>query len=92
MKRLLFVLMCVCVISMTQAAIVITNGDFEDDATQTSNVTNWFDTVTVNTSNWWETTWAGPTVSPTGTSVLGLSYMWTTTNWAYQSVGTNTKR
>lgn len=72
-----------------QASLAISNGDFEDDAVQTSNVTNWFDTVTGTPANWWESTWAGPTVSPNGTSVLGLSYMFTTPNWAYQSIGVN---
>ncbi len=89
MKRLLFVLMCVALTGMATADLGISNGDFEADAVQTSNVTGWFDTVTVNTNNWWESTWAGPTVSPTGSSVLGLSYMFTTTNWAYQSIGVN---
>lgn len=72
-----------------QAGVSITNGDFENDAVQTSNVDSWFDTVTVNTANWWESAWAGPTVSPNGTSVLGLSYNNTTPNWAYQGIGVN---
>ena len=71
------------------AALSITNGDFEADTAQTSNVTDWYDTVTANTANWWESTWAGPTVSPNGTSVLGLSFMFEETNWAYQSLGSN---
>lgn len=97
MKRLLFVLMCVCFVSMTQAAIVITNGDFQTNApaSNTWNVDSWFDTYPTpdgQTNNWWwEATWYGPTVSPTGTSVMGLSYMFDTTNWAYQSVGTNSE-
>lgn len=69
------------------AALSITNGDFAADATQTQNVTGWYDRGA--TGNWWESTWAGPTVSPNGTSVLGLSYMFATSNWAYQGIGTN---
>ena len=83
--------MCVFFVSMTQADLSITNGDFEADASQTNNVTDWYDTVNDIPDNWWESTWAGPNVSPNGTSVLGLSYMWQTTNWAYQSIGTNTQ-
>ncbi len=72
-----------------RGAIEITNGDFQADFAQTSNVTSWFDTVPATPANWWEATWAGPNVSPNGTSVLGLSYMNGQTNWAYQSIGTN---
>jgi len=36
----------------------------------------------------WESTWAGPSISPNGTPVLGLSYAYGNTNWAYQSIGT----
>lgn len=90
MKKLAAVLMCISLMSMANA-LTITNGDFEADPTQTSNVTGWFDTVTANAANWWESTWAGPNVSPTGTSVMGLSYMWQQTNWAYQSIGVNTE-
>lgn len=74
---------------VTQAGLLISNGDFEADAVQTSNVTGWYDTITATPENWWESTWAGPTVSPNGTSVLGLSYMFDTPNWAYQSIGVN---
>ena len=89
MKKLFALLMSLALVAAAQGSLAITNGDFEADAAQTYNVTNWYDTVTANTSNWWESTWAGPTVSPNGTSVLGLSYMFTTTNWAYQSIGVN---
>ena len=88
---MLWLLRPVCAGS-TQAALSITNGDFEADAAQTHNVTDWFDTITTGAQDsgyWWESTWAGPNVSPNGTSVLGLSYMFTTTNWAYQSIGVN---
>ena len=88
-KRYMLIVMLCGLIAIASAELTVTNGDFEADTAQTSNVTDWYDTVTTNTSNWWESTWAGPTVSPTGTPVLGLSYMFTTTNWAYQSLGTN---
>lgn len=68
------------------AALTLTNGNFEADATQTNNVTGWYDLGT--TGAWWESTWAGPNVSPNSTSVLGLSYAYGITNWAYQSIGT----
>jgi hypothetical protein len=69
------------------AALQVTNGDFQNNPTQTPDVAGWFDRGTAG--NWWESTWAGPTVSPNGTPVLGLSYMFTTVNWAYQSIGVN---
>ena len=67
------------------AALTLTNGNFSADVSQTNNVTGWYDRGT--TGAWYESTWAGPNVSPNGTSVLGLSYMSSTTNWAYQSIG-----
>lgn len=90
MKKLFIPLSCIALsATATNAALSITNGDFSADAAQTHNVTGWYDTVTADAPSWWQTTWAGPTVSPNGTSVLGLSYMGGTTNWAYQSIGTN---
>ncbi len=91
-KRLMLILLMCCWVGITQADLAVTNGDFEADAVQTSNVTDWYDTITATPANWWESTWGGPTVSPNGTSVLGLSYMNTTTNWAYQSIGTGNGR
>lgn len=73
----------------TQAALSVSNGDFEADAVQTSDVAQWYDTIGATPANWWEATWAGPNVSPNGTSVLGLSYMFGSVNWAYQSIGVN---
>ena len=95
MKQVMFLVLCFCLVGIVQAEITITNGDFETNApaSNTYDVDSWFDsypTVDGQTNNWWwEATWYGPTVSPTGTSVMGLSYMFTTTNWAYQSVGVN---
>lgn len=71
------------------AALQVSDGDFEANTTQTTNVAGWFDTIGTNPNNWWEATWAGPNVSPDGTPVLGLSYMFTTLNWTYQSIGVN---
>jgi hypothetical protein len=91
MKRVMSVLMCMCLIGVVMADLGITNGDFQTNAPagNVANVDSWFDPIDANPGNWWETTWYGPTVSPNGTSVMGLSYMWKTTNWAYQSIGTN---
>jgi hypothetical protein len=69
------------------ATLQVTDGDFQNNPTQTPNVAGWFDRGTAG--NWWESTWAGPTVSPNGTPVLGLSYMFSTVNWTYQSIGVN---
>ena len=89
MKKVLSLLILFCLIGLAKADLSITNGDFEADTAQTYNVTDWFDTITENTANWWESTWGGPNVSPNETSVMGLSYMFTTVNWAYQSIGYN---
>lgn len=47
----------------------------------------WFDDGP-DTAAWYEGSWYGPTVSPTGSSVLGLSYLNASSHWAYQSIGT----
>lgn len=96
MKRVMMLLLMGTLAGSASAVIGITNGDFETDApaSNTYDVVGWFDAITsgAQSSNyWWESTWYGPTVSPTGTSVMGLSYMWETTNWAYQSIGFNTE-
>ena len=86
---IVFIWFCGFLMSAACAGLAVTNSDFQADTSQTSDVTGWYDTVTSNTDSWWETAWAGPNVSPNGTSVLGLSYMNSSTNWAYQSIGTN---
>jgi len=79
----------------SQAALQVTNGDFQNNApaNNTWDVDSWFNslpTVTGQANNsWWEGTWYGPTVSPNGTSVMGLGYMFATPHWAYQSLGIN---
>jgi hypothetical protein len=74
------------------ASLQITNGDFQNNA-PASNVTDvdsWFDPHTDTAGQWWRATWYGPTVSPNGTSVMGLSWMLQgTQNWAYQGIGVN---
>lgn len=88
------------------AALQITNGDFENGAPAAGNqadVVDWFDANTnpdgtgQTNGAWWTSTWYGPQVSPTGTSVLGLSN-WNNAatppapggfHWAYQNIGTN---
>ncbi len=67
----------------------ISNGDFEADTVQTSNVTGWYNSLPYNPTNWIEAAWAGPVASPNGTPVLGLGYENGELNWAYQSIGTN---
>ncbi len=77
------------------AGLQITNGDFQNNtpAANTWDVDSWFNsypTAAGQVNNWWwEGTWYGPTVSPNGTSVMGLGYMFTTPHWAYQGIGVN---
>lgn len=78
--------------SAGHAELAITNGDFETNTRQTMAVDGWFSTNAEPanpTNEWWRSTWVGPTVSPNGTPVLGLSFHDGLTNWAYQEVGTN---
>ena len=96
MKRMMLLLFICALVGMTQAAITITNGNFETDAPTDNNtydVVGWFDKSTegAQTENyWWESTWYGPIVSPTGSSAMGLSYMGgSNTSWAYQGIGVN---
>lgn len=96
MKRMMCVMLCLCLAAVASAGLSITNGDFETNAptsgTNTWDVDSWYDTYPTadgQTNNWWwEGTWYGDYVSPTGSSVMGLSYMYST-NWAYQSIGVN---
>ena len=76
--------------SQAGAVIAITNGDFQTTApaSNQANVVGWFDD-SPSPTNWWEGSWYGPTVSPNGSSVLGVSYMAGAPHWAYQSIGTN---
>jgi hypothetical protein len=70
-----------------QAQLQISNGDFSLNPTQSKAPVDWF--VPTTSGNWWESTWVGPNVSPNGTPVLGLSWMGSTPNWAYQNIGMN---
>jgi hypothetical protein len=93
MRKLFVSLSCVALsATAASAAISITNGDFQTSAPGASqaDVVGWFDD-SPSPTNWWEGAWYGPTVSPNGTSVLGLSYMNATSHWAYQSIGTNSE-
>ncbi len=73
------------------AALQITNGNFQNNAPSgnVGDVDSWFNSLPGTSANWWEGTWYGPTVSPNGTSVMGLGYMYTTPHWAYQQIGVN---
>lgn len=73
--------------SVAQAGVSVANGDFESDAVQTTDVTDWFNSR--YSSTWWDGAWAGPNVSPNGTCVLGLGYENSSVNWAYQRLGVN---
>ena len=101
MKRMMLLLAVCCLFLMgiARAELTITNGDFENSAPESNtwNVEDWFDTYPTADGQleennwWWEATWYGPGVSPTGSSAMGLSYMFEETNWAYQSIGTNSE-
>jgi hypothetical protein len=71
-----------------QAQLQLLNGDFSLNATQGNAPVDWYVPNANTGGSWWISTWVGPTVSPNGTSVLGLSFM-TSTNWAYQNIGTD---
>jgi hypothetical protein len=77
------------------AALQITNGDFQNNAPAGNiwDVDSWFNSLPSPAGQvnnwWWEGTWYGPTVSPNGTSVMGLGYLFTTPHWSYQGIGVN---
>jgi hypothetical protein len=73
------------------AALQITNGDFQNLApgSNTGDVIDWYNSLPGTPANWWEGTWYGPTVSPNGTSVMGLGYIAATPHWGYQAIGVN---
>lgn len=94
MFNLKSLLMGLCLAGIANAGLVITNGDFETDATGSNvpNVVGWYDSFDWNNDApgnwaWWTGSWYGPGSSPTGSSVLGLAPE--TQTWAYQSIGTN---
>lgn len=94
-KTLLIACGALALAAPTQAALQITNGDFQNNApaANTWDVDSWYNSLPTAggqaANSWWEGTWYGPTVSPNGTSVMGLGYMFTTPHWAYQSIGVN---
>ena len=93
MKKLLFLLVSLCLIGSVNADLAITNGDFEEGELTANqmDVLSWYDANANSQSDasWWLSTWYGPAVSPNETSVMGLSNMDGTFNWAYQSIGVN---
>lgn len=100
-KQLRFMLAAFAVCSLlftsaAHAALSITNGDMETNApaANVADVDSWYDANGAGSQTdgaWWTSTWYGPTVSPNGTSVMGLSAEPSTgnTHWAYQNIGTN---
>lgn len=71
------------------AQLQILNGDFSLNPSQANNPVDWYVPTTDTGGSWWTSTWVGPTVSPNGTSVLGLSFMGSVDHWAYQNIGTD---
>ena len=92
MKRLLFILMCACLVSMAQG-LSISNGDFEANAgPSTPDVTDWYDN---STANFWEDAWQSNDswITPNGTQVV-VFCAWDTVegdplagSYLYQSMG-----
>ena len=99
MKRILFILMCVGLVSIAQGDLAITNGDFETGvAENVEDVTSWFE---FNTGNFWEGAWQSNAswITPNGTGIVVFSSFEsddfgapsTNTNdgsYLYQSIGT----
>lgn len=77
------------------AVLAITNGDFQSNApgSNVADVDSWFDAAENGQTDgaWFLSTWYGPTVSPNGTSVMGLSWSGGSAapSWAYQLIGVN---
>lgn len=94
MKRMAVVLMCAALMSMTQAAFNVTNGDFETGGGENiPDVTGWYDNSTVN---FWENAWQtnASWITPNGTNVV-VFCAWNTAegdplagSYLYQSIGT----
>ena len=99
MKRILFILMCVGLVSIAQGDLAITNGDFETGVAEiVEDVTIWFE---FNTGNFWEGAWQTNAgwITPNGTGIVVFSSFEsddfgapsTNTNdgsYLYQSIGT----
>jgi len=90
-KNVLITGSILAVAASTNAAVSVTNGDFEEGSPtgNSMDVLSWFDANQNGQSDsaWWLSTWYGPVVSPTGSSVMGLS--WSSPSWAYQNIGVN---
>lgn len=74
------------------AALQVVNGNFQNNAPagNVGDVDSWFNSLPSGLSTeWWTGTWYGPTVSPNGTSVMGLGWINTTPHWGYQGIGVN---
>jgi len=78
-------------VTTANASLSIVNGDFENNApaSNVADVDSWFNWVSSTPANWWLGTWYGPTVSPNGTSVMGLSWDGNQGHWGYQAIGVN---
>ncbi len=93
MKKLLCLLVALCLVGSVRADLVITNGDFEEGGltANQNDVLSWFDSAgnsdNTGTDQWWSGSWYGPGVSPTGTSGVGFS-AWNSP-WIFQNIGVN---
>lgn len=96
MKTVLLTLMVCCLIGLTQAGLVISNGDFEDRSAGALDVVGWYDLDTRpegGTNDWWNTTsnTQGPEPFPTNSAFLGDHWPAaanTGNRWMYQQIGT----
>jgi len=95
MKKLLFILMCVIFVSMTQADLVVSNGDFEAAQPDNLDVVGWYDmdSSELGDGAWWNTAsmTSGPEPFPTQSGFMGDN-LWGGlaggNRYMYQAIGT----
>lgn len=98
MKRVLFVLMCVGLVSMANAALSVTSGDFETTVLGGLDIAGWYDMDTAaGATAWWTTASEGNTKDPfngsacvmlgDGNGSTGGAYG-VGGRWLYQEIGT----
>jgi hypothetical protein len=92
MKKILFVLMCVCVVSLARADLVITNGTFDGGNPGGADVPDWYDLNNpLRGSAWWQTAsiCGGPNPFDDGACMLGDAFpSGDADSWIYQAIGT----
>lgn len=94
MKRMMLMVLCLCMAGIASADFTVINGDFElNPGSNIDDVTDWYD---LNTGSFWESAWqsnlSGQT--PNGTNAVVLSAYGTGTgdllaadSYLYQSIG-----